>query len=244
MNTTGHTVLITGGATGIGFALAKKFHQAGNAVILVGRSQAALDEAAQKLPSAQIFVCDVTSARDRENLVQAYPNISILINNAGVRYAASFKDCTEEDLVSELRVNLLAPILLAQAYLPSLKRSAQSAIVNVTSGAALVPREVAAMYSATKTALHSFTKSMRWQLEKDGVRVFEVMPPVVRTAMTAFQKQSNAMLTPEQLATEFWDGLKADKFEMHIGNIKLLHLLRRIAPEFTHRLVRKIPGEE
>ncbi len=244
MRTIGHTVLITGGATGIGFALAEKFHRAGNAIILVGRTQAALDQAAQKLPHAKTFACDVTQAEDRARLVQAHPDVSVLVNNAGVRFAASFAACTEADLLSEIQVNLLAPILLAQAYLPHLKRQASAAIINVTSGAALVPREVAAMYSATKTALHSYTKSMRWQLENDDIRVFEVMPPVVRTAMTAFQKSSNPMLTPERLADEFWAGFQADKFEMHIGNIKLLYWLRRLSPAFAHRLARRIPGEE
>ncbi len=133
------------------------------------------------MPGANIFVADVAKSDDRAHLADRFPEVDILVNNAGVRYPASFAEATEEDLQQELAVNLLAPILLAQAFLPNLMHKPEAAIINVSSAAALVPREVAAMYSASKAALHSFTKSMRWQLEKTSVRVFEVMPPVVET---------------------------------------------------------------
>lgn len=244
MKTSGHTVLVTGGGSGIGFALAEKFHHEGNQVILVGRSEPTLVKASNMLAGAKTFVCDVAKASDRSRLVAEFPQISILINNAGARYPASFAEATEDDLLDELRVNLVGPVMLAQAYLPSLMRRAESAIINMTSGTALAPREGAAMYSASKAAMHSFTKSMRWQLESSGVRVFEVLPPVVRTALTAFQKNNNDMLTTAELTEEFWAGFKADRYEMLIGKVKLLHFLKRLSPGLADRLVRKIPGEE
>lgn len=247
MKPVGHTVLITGGGSGIGLAIARKFHQLGNQVVLVGRSERTLANAAAQLVGAQTCVADVANADDRRRLVDAFPQVNILINNAGVRYPAPFASATEPDYLAELGVNLIGPIMLAQAYLPGLMqqaRQAGAAIINVTSGAALVPREAAAMYSATKAAMHSFTKSLRWQLESSDIRVFEVLPPVVDTSMTAFQKSKKGMLTPIQVADEFWPGFLSDREEMLIGKVKALHFVRRISPKLADRLVRKIPGEE
>ena len=239
-----HQVLITGGGSGIGFAMAKKFHQAGNRVILVGRQAERLQAAALALPGAEYCVADVANADDRVMLALRYRQVNILVNNAGIRYPAAFAEATQADLEHELAINLIGPVLLAQAYLPTLKTLPHAAIINVSSGAALAPREVAAMYSASKAALHSFSKSMRWQLEASGVRVFEVLPPVVATEMTAFQQTPKGMLTPDQLADEFWAGFLADRDEMFIGKVKLLRLIQRISPAWGDRLVRKIKGSE
>jgi uncharacterized oxidoreductase len=240
MKATNHTVLITGGGTGIGLALAQKFHQAGNRIILVGRREAPLTEAAKTMTGAEICVADITKAEDRARLVARFPQVNILVNNAGVRYPAAFADATEDDLKQELAINLLGPILLAQAFLPVLKAKSEAAIINVSSAAAIAPREVAAMYSASKAALHSYTKSMRYELEKTSVRVFEVLPPVVETPMTAFQNSNKGMLTPAQLADEFWRAFLKDHFEILIGKAKLLHLIRRLSPAWADSLARNI----
>lgn len=244
MKTTGHTVLVTGGGSGIGFALASKFHLAGNRVIITGRSESTLADAVKRLPGAEFCVADVSNAQDRARLVSRFPEVTVLINNAGVRYGGLAMDQTEAEMMQELSVNVLAPVLLAQSFYPVLSQKAEAAIVNVTSGAALAPRDVAAMYAASKSALHIFTKSLRWQLEATSVRVFEVLPPVVRTAMTAFQGSHKGMITPDQLADEFWTNFQTNRFEMLIGKVKILHWLLRLSPALADRVVRKIPKAE
>ena len=236
MKITRHTVLITGGATGIGFALAEKFHAHGDHVILVGRTESALANAAKDLPGAEFVVADVANAQDRERLVRLHPGVSVLVNNAGIRIETPFDQVSDADLTRELEVNFLAPVLLARAYLPLLQQHAGAAIVNVSSGVALWPREAAAMYCASKAALHSFSKSLRWQLEASGVRVFEILPPMVATAMAG--GRSNDAISPARLADEFWDGFQSGRFEMLIGKVKLLHWLRRVSPALTDRKMR------
>jgi short-subunit dehydrogenase involved in D-alanine esterification of teichoic acids len=239
MHPSNHTVLITGGATGIGLALAGRFHAQGNRVILVGRSPSALADAAKALPGVQTHAADITLAADRERLFNRCADVSVLINNAGIRIDKNFDQVTEAELRAELDVNFLAPILLTQTFLPALKQRPEAAVINVSSGVALWPRQAAAMYNASKAAMHSFTKSLRWQLDGSSVRVFEVLPPLVESAMTA--GRGRGKISPAQLADEFWAGYQADRYEMLIGKVKLLAWMRRMSPAFTDRTMRP-PG--
>jgi len=236
MNHTQLTVLITGGATGIGFALAGKFHSAGNRVILVGRSESALSKATDALPGAEVCAADITIAQDRERLVNQFPNVSVLVNNAGIQVNRPIVESTPQDIEHELNINFLAPVLLSRAYLPLLLQQPSAAIVNVSSGLALVPKQGAAIYCASKAALHSYSKTLRWQLEGTHVRVFEILPPLVETAMTS--GRGRGKISPSQLADEFWDGFKADRYEMQIGKTKLLALINRLAPSLAEKITR------
>lgn len=233
-----HTVLVTGGATGIGFAMAKKFYQAGHRVILVSRSQPALEAACQALPGAQSCVADVTVAADRQRLASQYPEVSVLVNNAGIQFNQPIAEASDADIEHELNVNFLAPVLLAKAFIPHLSKHSKSAIINVSSGLALVPKESAAIYCASKAALHSFSKTLRWQLEKTPIRVFEVLPPLVETAMTA--GRGKGKISAAQLADEFWEGFQSDRSEMLIGKAKLLQWINRLAPRLAEKILR--PG--
>ncbi len=236
MQSTQQTVLITCGATGIGCALARKFHQAGNQVILVGRSAAALATASTALPGAQTCVADVSSAQDRARLASDFPQVTVLVNNAGIQFNGPISELGEATIEQELTVNFLAPVLLAKAFIPVLCKHPQAAIINVSSGLALVPNEIAAIYCASKAALHSFSKTLRWQLESTPVRVFEVLPPLVETAMTA--GRGKGKITPQQLAEEFWDGYRNDQWEMFIGKAKLLRWVNRLAPKLAEKILR------
>ena len=236
MNPAGHCVLITGGATGIGFALAKQFHASGNRVIVVGRSEHKLAAAAAALPGISTCAADVSSGADRERLVAMHPDVSILINNAGVQHIVPILESTPQDIAYELDVNFLAPVLLCHAFLPLLLQRQAAAIVNVSSGLAFVPKQTAAMYCASKAALHSFTKALRWQLEGTRVKVFEVLPPIVETAMTA--GRGRAKISPDRLTAEFWRGFQRNRYEMRIGLVKVFALLHRLAPSIVERLVR------
>ena len=238
MQHTGQIVLITGGATGIGFAIAERFHRAGNQVILVGRSEAALAAACKSLPGAQSCVADVTNATDRARLVSQYPQVTVLVNNAGIQFNDAIAVASEANIEHELNVNFLAPVLLGKAFIPSLSKHPAAAIINVSSGLALVPKEDAAIYCASKAALHSLSKTLRWQLEATPIKVFEVLPPLVETAMTA--GRGKGKITPAQLADEFWEGFKRDRMEMLIGKAKLLAWINRLTPRLAEKILR--PG--
>lgn len=159
-----------------------------------------------------------------------------MINDAGIQNIVPVLESTTHDIEYELDVNVLAPVRLSRTFLPLLLRRKAAAIVNVPSGLALVPKQTAAMYCASKAALHNFTKALRWQLEGTSVKVFEVLPPIVDTAMTA--GRGRAKLSPDRLAEEFWAGWQQDRFEMRIGLVKQFALLYRLAPSVVERLVR------
>jgi uncharacterized oxidoreductase len=237
MKSSHQVVLITGGATGIGFALARKFHAAGNRVILVGRSQEALSKAIDALPGVEALAADVSLPSDRRRMVSMFPDISVLVNNAGIQVNTPIVSTPPETIEQELSINFLAPVLLTREFLPNLLKQPSAAIINVSSGLALVPKEVAAVYCASKAALHSFSKSLRWQLESSGIRVFEVLPPLVETAMTAGRGKSK--ISAEKLAEEFWNGFEADRYQMLIGKTKLLSLVNRLAPSVAERIMRR-----
>jgi short-subunit dehydrogenase involved in D-alanine esterification of teichoic acids len=171
-----------------------------------------------------------------DRLISLFPEVSTLVNNAGIQVNKPLAQATAEEIEYELNINFLAPVLLARGYLPHLMSKPSAAIINVTSGLALVPKEVAAIYCASKAALHSFSKALRWQLDKSSVRVFEVMPPLVETAMTA--GRGKGKISAEQLAEEFWRGFVADRYEMQIGKTKLLSAINRLAPSVADKIMR------
>jgi len=207
-------------------------------VILVGRSESALAAACAASLGAQSCAADVSSAADRARLVSLYPQATILVNNAGVQFNGPIAEASEANIEQELTVNFLAPVLLARAFIPLLSKHTEAAIINVSSGLALVPKEDAAIYCASKAALHSFSKTLRWQLEATPIRVFEVLPPLVETAMTA--GRGKGKITAAQLADEFWEGFQRDRKEMLIGKAKLLAWVNRLAPRLAEKILR--PG--
>jgi len=239
MTPTHHTVLITGGATGIGFALAKKFHSAGNRVILAGRREGALRQAADQLSGCLITVADVSQAADRERLVRDFPDVSILVNNAGVQFTQPFATQTAEQIAQEININLTAPAQLTLAFLPILTAQREAAVVNVSSGLAIVPKETCAVYCASKAALHSFSQTLRWQLENSPVRVFELMPPMVATPMSQGKGHAHLKISPDELADEFWRDFQRNRYEIMGGKTKLLYWLNRLSNTLTQRVMRK-----
>ncbi len=237
MHTNGHKVLITGGASGIGLALAKRFHAAGNTVVLAGRRADALAEAASALPGAQTEVADITQSTDRARLLHAHGDTSVLVNNAGIQINRPLLEQTEADICRELDTNLIAPVLLTHAFLPALLRQPQAAIVNVSSGLAIVPKEAASLYCASKAALHSFSQTLRWQLEGSPVKVFELLPPLVDTAMT--QGRGQGKISPDALADAFWHAFTTGRHEVLAGKTRLLALINRLSPALAQRIMRK-----
>jgi uncharacterized oxidoreductase len=206
MKTSGNTILITGGNSGIGRALAHRFHDAGNHVIVTGRRRAALDEAIAGRAGMSAYVLDVEDGAAIRAFVgqvtSNHPGLNVLINNAGIMRT---EDLTSErdlaDAEATVVTNLLAPIRLTNALMPHLMRAPDAAIVNVSSGLAFVPLVGAPTYSATKSAIHSYTVSLREQLE-GRVEVIELVPPAVQTELTPGQSTRERYMPLEQFIEE------------------------------------------
>ncbi|QHL87606.1 SDR family NAD(P)-dependent oxidoreductase [Nibribacter ruber] len=187
MKLAGNTVLITGGASGIGLAIAQRFLQAGSTVLVCGRREDKLQEAQQQHPQLHTRVCDVARESDRIDLVhwatQNFPHLNVLVNNAGIQRRVNPVETQEPwtETQQELAINLEAPIHLCMLFAEHLKQQQKAAIINVTSGLAFTPAAFAPIYCATKAALHSFTVSLRFLLSKTNVEVLEIVPPAVNT---------------------------------------------------------------
>jgi uncharacterized oxidoreductase len=182
------TILVTGGATGIGLALAERFVAAGSQVVVCGRRADALRAAQEKVPALACEVADLARAADREALiarvVARFPKLNVLVNNAGIQRRARFSDDAAPwaERQQEIAINLEAPLHLTALLLPHLRQQPDAAVVNVSSGLAFVPATFASVYSATKAALHSFTVTLRHDLARAGaVEVIEIVPPAVDT---------------------------------------------------------------
>ncbi len=186
MKTESNTILITGGASGIGYALAERFLDAGNTVLICGRREDKLKEAKAKRPELHVRVADVGTPEGREDLcawaTREFPAVNVLINNAGIQKYPDLKKKPEwESLREELAINLDAPIHLSTLFIPHFLQRKEATIINVTSGLSFIPLANVPVYSATKAALHSFTLSLRHQLAKTPVSVVEIIPPAVDT---------------------------------------------------------------
>jgi uncharacterized oxidoreductase len=188
MELSGNTVLVTGGASGIGLAIAERFLRAGSEVIVCGRRADRLREAQEKHPGLRTRVADVAEERDRVELFEwaarEFPRLGVLVNNAGIqrRFRLAEAEAWSETR-QETAVNFDAPVHLSLLFLPHLLGQPRAAIVNVSSGLAFVPMASAPVYCATKAALHSFTLSLRHQLAGTPVEVIEVIPPAVNTEL-------------------------------------------------------------
>lgn len=226
MKLNGNTILITGGATGIGLALAGRLLSAGNRVIVCGRNVANLERAKVEHAALITRVCDIADAPSRHSLIAwlatNHADLNVLINNAGVQHRRDFNgDTATTKLDEEIAINLTAPINLIAELLPALKRQEQAWIVNVSSGLAFSPMADVPVYCATKAAIHSFTLSLRHQLRSTSVKVVELAPPIVDTGLGGNTRSGGTanqrMMSPEAFATEALARLEAGKDEVLVG---------------------------
>ena len=200
MNITGNTILITGGGSGIGRALAETLHARGNQIVITGRREAALKAVAEANPGmawATLDIADPAAVRAfAAQVVNDHPALNVVINNAGIMQAEDLKaDPFDFDVVeTTITTNLLGPIRLTAALLPHLRAQDASTVITVTSGLAFIPLAATPTYNATKAAIHSWTQSLRHQLADTSVEVLELAPPAVATdLMPGHAENPNSM---------------------------------------------------
>lgn len=205
MKTTGNTIFITGGTSGIGRGLALRFHQAGNTVIIAGRRQDLLDAMVAEYPGLEAVFLDVQDpdsiAAAYTTVTSAHPDLNVLVNMAGVMLPENLLDPASLAVAeATITTNLLGPIRVLNAFLPFLTEQGDAVVMNVSSGLAFVPLPFTPTYNATKAAIHSYTESLRVQLAETSVQVMELIPPAVQTALMGQENLATAMPLEEYLS--------------------------------------------
>ena len=238
------TILITGGSSGIGLELARQLLGRDNTVIVTGRNQQRLDEAERSVPGVHTFRSDVSNPADirtlHDEVIAQFPALDTLINNAGIMRNLSLnREHDLTDVTREIDINLSGPVRMVQQFLPHLKTRSAALIVNVSSGLAFIPFPASPVYSATKAAIHSFTQSLRIQLNGTGVTVIELAPPGVETPLFrgefAEELHGQKGMDVKVLVRRAIAGIEAGKLEIRPGQSNILKVMSRIAPEFMLR---------
>ncbi|MGA7628038.1 SDR family oxidoreductase [Methanoregula sp.] len=236
MRLDGNTVLITGGATGIGLALAKAFIQGGSEVIVCARTENHLKEAKKILPSLHTRKANVANETERQVLyewaVAKFPKINVLVNNAGIQRMIDFRKGTEdlfkyrvEDGEDEIEINLRALVYMTALFTPHLSHQKEAAIINVSSGLAFMPMAPLPVYCATKAAVHSFSITLRQQLEGTSVRVFEMIPPMVDTNLDKGARKARGQthfgMSPADFIVPAMRSFANDEYEIRVRDPNL-----------------------
>ena len=245
MDLKGNTILITGGSVGIGLALAKRFLDRDNTVIICGRREDKLRQAKEMLPELHIRQCDVADELERTALyhwiMKEFPNLNVLVNNAGIQQRINLVNQDKEQdwdyYRQEIAINLEAPIHLSKLFIPHLQKQTKPVIMNVTSGLAFMPAGWVPVYGATKAALHSFTFGMRVQLEEAGIRVIEIIPPAVDTDLGGPGKHTFGVPV-DDFADGVFQGLEKGYLEVGLSDEQLG--LTRLAREDLERNALKL----
>jgi uncharacterized oxidoreductase len=236
MKLNGNTVLITGGATGIGFALAEAFINAGSEVIACARTEENLRQAKDRLSQLHVKVFDISKEADCEELytwvTENFKDLNILINNAGIQRMIDFKKGTEDllryraiDGEDEIEVNFKSLVYLTALFTPHLMMQKEAAIMNVSSGLAFNPMPMLPVYSATKAAVHAFTIALRQQLEGTSVKVFELIPPMVDTNLDKGARKARGQtyfgITTDELIQPAIKAFEEEEYEIRVIDPKL-----------------------
>ncbi len=235
------TVLVTGGTSGIGLEMARQLLQLDNTVIVTGRDPQKLATAQRHLPDLH---CIQSDARDVEaikalyaRVLQQFPGLDVLVNNAGIMRKIDLRQERDlMDVTQEIDINFNGPVRMVQQFLPHLSTRPGAAIINVSSGLAFVPMPISPIYCATKAAMHSFTQSLRVQMEGSEVTVIELAPPGVETPL--FRREFGEEMKNEKgmdvavLVARAIAGIEAGKLEITPGPSMALKVLSRVAPQF------------
>jgi uncharacterized oxidoreductase len=232
-------ILITGGGSGIGLELARRLAQS-NEVVIAGRDEAKLEQARRETPAVRTHRLDVTSEEEAHRLFDwlagELGGLDLLVNNAGLfrSYRLSAPEAAAKS-VADLDVNVGGVLRMTRLALPLLEESGEGAILFMSSAVALAAVRGFAVYAATKAAVHSFARSLRAELVESGIRVFDVLPPVVDTGPA---KGFNVpKVRPDLVAEAIVDGLERNREEIRVGRVKQLAPLARIAPRLADRIL-------
>jgi uncharacterized oxidoreductase len=237
MNLADKRILITGGGSGIGLELARRLAD-GNRVVIAGRDEAKLDRARADIPALQSVRLDVRSESEARAAIDWIASelggLDMLVNNAGLLRGYPFG---EADGAEDIEVNFVGVLRMTQLALPLLRESEEGALVFVSSAVALAAVPGFSVYAATKAAVHSLSRSLRAELAGSGIRVFEVLPPVVDTGQVS--DLGVRKVPPGAVADAIVAGLKRNREEIRVGPVRQLALLARLSPRLADRIVQR-----
>ena len=246
MKLNGKNVLITGGSIGIGLELSKRMVAEGANVLICARNLDALQKAKHQLPAIEIVQCDVTIKDQVDRLLEKsnelFGGIDILINNAAVfRRFNLLESYPLDKQLEEIDINFKGPVILTNVFLQELMKRKEAMIVNLTSPSAYMPMAASQIYSATKSAIQSWTISIRHQLRKTNVRVLELNPPAVDTRMNSNNPDLDGMklMSPDRFAQLAVEGIKKDKKEILVSHARIMKHMSRIFPSLAFKVINK-----
>ncbi len=237
------TLLITGGTSGIGEALVKRLAPRNASLVIIARHAVKLKKLAEQFPNIHPYPCSLASRPDVERTIgeitDNHPDISVVINNAGIQCTPTFLDDDFDfnHIDNEITINLTAPIWICALMLENmLALKAPAAFVNITSGLALFPKRNSAVYCASKAGLRNFSTSFRYQLEKTRISVHEAIMPLVDTPMT--EGRDKGKISALAAAKAIIAGVENDRKEIYIGKAKLIPLLARVSPSLMGAIMK------
>ncbi len=234
-------ILITGGSSGIGLEMAKQVADAGNHVIICGRSEQKLENAKKEKPELITMRCDITDSKDRKALygkiLNDFGRLDMLVNNAGTGNNILMTQAgnIEEPIREEWETNYLAPVLLSQMFMELLSEG-RGTIVNISSGLAYVPLFIRPNYCATKAALHSLTLSMRIQFERLGIKVMEIFYPAVDTPFQKGHTPKHA-IKADEAARIALRGIEKGEDETYVKMAAFIYRLNRLMPKRALKII-------
>jgi uncharacterized oxidoreductase len=239
------TILITGGATGIGVALAEQLSKKTNRVIITGRRLAALEEAKRRIPSLEWYQSDVSSPDAIDMLFDTLKRkntiVDVLINNAGVIELWDIKNhvFTSHELFGKINTNFTGAVCITQQFMRQANTKQKNYIINITTEVAIMPIPILPLYSASKAGLSVFTKCLRQQLKGSNFRVVEILPPAVDTAMPKqINNTSAGMMDAKTFAEKAITKVESGVLEYAPGkNAGMFVLMRRFFPRLGIRLI-------
>jgi uncharacterized oxidoreductase len=231
-----HTkILLTGGTSGIGAVMREMLIVAGHDVIVMARTASRLDPH-ERLHRRDCDLSDASAVRASiADIVHDHPDITVLINNAALQYDRPLTDADFDParMIDEVAINLIAPALITHHLI---KAAPLHAIVNISSGLAFFPKQRSALYCATKAALHSFSTSLRYQLEGQNIQVSEAILPLVDTPM--IEGRGSGKMTAHAAAAAILAGVKQGLPQIYIGKARLIPIFARLAPSIGRKILR------